>query len=114
MLCWPPIKTTPVQLGPSGRHGVHAAQNVVRAKQKEAETVKVAQKDPDAVEKVHKRTAALRRNVQVSPIFSNYKSSERVLSQMFPKFKVRVTRYIRSTQESSVPHICFSQLMGRG
>ena len=44
-------------------------QNVVRAKQKEAENVKVVQKDPDAVEKVHRRSAALRRNVQVSPVF---------------------------------------------
>ena len=85
MLCWLQIKIIPVQLGPTGRHGVHAVQNVVRAKQKEAENVKVAQKDPDAVEKVHRRRAALRRNVQVSAVFSNYKSSEKVLSQLFPK-----------------------------
>ena len=71
MLCCPPIQILPVQLGPSGRHGVHAVQNVVRAKQKEAENVKVVQKDPDAVEKAHKRSAAMRRNVQVSPVFSN-------------------------------------------
>ena len=71
MLCCPPIQILPVQLGPSGRHGVHAVQNVVRAKQKETENVKVAQKEPDAVEKVYKRRAALRRNVQVSPVFSN-------------------------------------------
>ena len=71
MLCWLQIKIIPVQLGPTGRHGVHAVQNVVRAKQKETENVKVAQKEPDAVEKVYKRRAALRRNVQVSPVFSN-------------------------------------------
>ena len=71
MLCWPSIQIIPVQLGPSGRHGVHAVQNVVRAKQKEAENAKVVQKDPDAVEKAHKRSAAMRRNVQVSPVFSN-------------------------------------------
>ena len=89
MLCCllPSIQILPVQLGPSGRHGVHAVQNVVRAKQKEAENVKVAQKDPDAVEKVHRRRAALRRNVQVSPVNSDYKSSEKLLSQMFPKSK---------------------------
>ena len=87
MLYWLPLKILPVQLGPSGRHGVHAVQNVVRAKQKEAENVKVAQKDPDAVEKVHKRSAASRRNVQVSAVFSNYKSSEKLLSQMSPKSK---------------------------
>ena len=74
MLCWLPIEIIPVQLGQSGRHGVHAVQNVVRAKQKEAENVKVVQKDPDAVEKVHKQSAALRRNVQVSGVFSNYRS----------------------------------------
>ena len=87
MLCWLQIKIIPVQLGPTGRHGVHALQNVVRAKQKEAENVKVAQKDPDAVEKAHKRSAAMRRNVQVSPVNSDYKSSEKLLSQMFPKSK---------------------------
>ena len=80
MLCWLPIQIIPVQLGPNGRHGVNAVQNVVRAKQKEAENVKVAQKDPDAVEKVYRRSAALRRNVQVSGVFSNYKSSEKLLS----------------------------------
>ena len=58
MLCWLSIKSFPVQLGPSGRHGVHAVQNVVQAKQKEVENVKVAQKEPDAVENVHKRSAA--------------------------------------------------------
>ena len=87
MLCWPSIQILPVQLGPSGRHGVHAVQNVVRAKQKEAENVKVVQKNPGAVEKVYKRRAALRRNVQVSGVYSNYKSSEKLLIQMFPKSK---------------------------
>ena len=58
VLCWLQIKIIPVQLGPTGRHGAHAVQNVARAKQKEAENVKVVQKDPDAVEKVHKRSPA--------------------------------------------------------
>ena len=114
MLCWLPIEIILVQLGPSGRHGVHAAQNVVRAKQKEAENVKAAQKDPDAVEKVHKRSAALRRNVQVSDVFFILQIISRALEPGVSEIKVRITRYFRSTQESSVPHIRFSQLMGLG
>ena len=104
----------PLQLGPTGRHGVHAVQNVVRAKQKEVENVKVAQKDPDAVEKVHKRSAALIRNVQVSDVFLILQIIRKALEPDVSDIKVRITRYFRSTQESSVPHIRLSQLMGLG
>ena len=89
MLCWRPIQILPVQLGPSGRHGVRAVQNVVRAKQKEAENVKVAQKDPDAVEKVHKRSAASRWNVQVSGRFFKLQIIRKALEPDVSEIKVR-------------------------
>ena len=38
----------------------------------------------------------------------------KALELVVSEIKVRITRFFQSKQESSVPHICFSQLMGLG